>query len=296
MATQGNVNFPSDEHWGWIPGVGPQAGQEISLQSQFWNIGTWGGSRFALPTLRGQDIEQPYRSGLQWRPKFPNSRTVTLAMWTAGINQITGAPDTADQRLAFNNNLQQLRALFFQRGPLGSVQGQLVRRWWLTQGGLNQVVQASAMAEIAGTMEPTNTGRTRADFAVDLLLSDPYFYGVPREQAITTSGGTIWMPGEGVVGEGYPSDVSSFTIALTSGPVTVTNATVGVSFTFGTSIANSPVTIDVLNSLVTDDAGNNLIADLSHSGARPWMVLVPGTNVISVSAGTATFSWSDAYV
>lgn len=290
-----NYNFPFDEYWGWIPAVGDLAGQEQSLQMQHWNIGAWGGSRFALPTLRGQDIEQPYRSGLQWRSKYPNSRTVTLNMWTAGINAATGLPDTADQRLAFNNNLATLRRLFWQRNALGSIQARLVRRWWLTQQGVNQIVTGIAMAEIAGTMEPTVMGRTSASFSVDLLLSDPYFYGVGREQAIT-SAGTIYAPGEGVVGEGYPSVASSFTIQLSAGPVTVTNETAGVSFTYNAPIANPPLTLDILSNTATDAAGNNLIAGVSHTGARMWMALENGSNVISVSAGTATFNWMDAYV
>jgi hypothetical protein len=296
VATSGNVNYPADEYWSFIPVYGPDAGTEISLQMQHWNIGVWGGSRFSLPTLRGQDIEQPYRAGMQNRPKFPNSRTITLGMWTAGINQVTGQPDTADQILAFNNNVQQLRQMFYQRGPSGSVQSQLRRRWRVTQQGLAQVVTATAMCEIAGTMEPTNMGRTSAAFSVDLLLADPYFYGAARELAIGTAGGSIFGAGEGVVGEGYPSPVSAFTLSLSAGPVTVTNQTAGVSVTYGATIANSPVLLDILNSTAADDAGNNVIANVSHSGARPWMVLVPGSNVISVSAGTATFNFSDCYV
>ena len=296
MATSGNVNFPSDEYWSWKAAVGPYAGQDISLQMAHWNIGTWGGSRFALPTLRGQDIEQPYRAGLQWRAKYPNSRTITMGFWTAGINQATGQPDTADQRLAFNNNLNQLRQMFWQRGALGSVQGQLTRRWWLTQQGLKQIVTGTALAEIAGTMEPTMLGRTSASFSVDLLLADPYFAGDPREASIPDTGGTIYGAGEGVVGENYPSVINSFTIALTEGPVTVSNTTAGVSFTYGLAIANSPVTIDVLNSTATDAAGNNVIANITHTGARMWMALVPGSNVIAVSAGTATFNFNDLYV
>jgi hypothetical protein len=287
-----NWNFPYDEYWSWTP----PNGSEISLQMQHWNIGVFGGSRFALPTLRGQDIEQPYRAGLQWRPKFPNSRTITLGMWTAGINQATGQPDTADQRLAFNNNLQQLRQAFWQRGPGGSQQGQLTRRWWLTQSGTNQIVAATAMAEIAGTMEPTNLGRTSASFSVDLLLSDPYFYGTTRTQAVTTAGGVITALGEGVVGEGYPSAVNAFTISITAGPCTVTNTTTGVSVTYGAAVANSPVVLDILNFTATDAAGNNVIASVTHSGARPWMTLLNGANDITVSDGTATFSFNDCYV
>lgn len=286
------ANMPIDEFWSYVPA----GGAETSLQSQHWNIATWGASRFSLPTLRGQDYEQPYRAGLQWRAKYPNSKTVTLSMWTAGISQTTGLPDATDKRLAFNNNLQQIRQLFWNRNAQGSEQGQLIRRWWLTQGGTNKIVKATSMAEIAGTMEPTMNGRLGASFAVDLLLSDPYFYGVAQTQAVTTSGATITNLGEGVVGEGYPSAVNAFTITLTGGPCTITNVTAGVSVTYNTTVVSSPVTLDILNYTATDNSGANVIANVKHSGSRMWMALVPGANVITVTAGTATFNWNPPYV
>lgn len=267
----------------------------------WWNIQAWGGSRMLLPTLRGQDYEQPYRAGQQWRAKYPNSRTVSLAMWTAGISQSTGGPDPVDQRLAFNNNFQQLRQLFWTVGPLGSLQGTLVRRWWLTQNSSNLIVKTFAAAEIAGSMEPTPNHRANSSFTVDLLLSDPYFYGSTlRSQGITTGGGTISALGEGVVGSGYPqSGVSAFTVTI-SGPGTVTNTTPTphVAFTFAPlGQCTYPVVLDILNDTATDAAGLNQIAGVTHTGARMWMGLLNGANVITNTTGaTATFAWNDCYI
>lgn len=296
-------NYPNDEHWGFIPAVGPNAGSEVSLQSQWWNITTWGASRFALPTYRGQDYEQPYRAGQQWRPKFPNSRTCTLQMWTAAISQLTGNPDSngVTQKLTFNNNFQQLRQMFFQRGVNGSLQSGLVRRWYITTGGTPTVVVATAAAEVAGTMEPTMNGRLGAAFAVDLLLSDPYFYGAQQTNALTTSGGTITNPAEGTVGEGYPifaagQSINAFTIQVTASPITITNTTAGVALTYSGPITNSPVTLDILNQTAIDNAGNNVISGVAHSGSRMWMALLTGANTITVSAGTATFAWSPPWI
>lgn len=266
----------------------------VALNTAYWNVTTFGGTRMALPTLRGQDVEVPYRAGQRWRSKFPNSRTVTLLMWTAGIDQSTGQP-SADQQLAFNNNLQQLRSMFWTRGALGSVQGQLKRQWYITQSGTPQLVTATAMGELAGSMEPTMTGRTRADFPVDILLADPYFYGASQQQAVTGTG-TITNLGDGVCGEGWASPVNSYTIKITAN-CTVTNTTAGCSVTFadpgGTSF---PVTLDVLKFTAIDNAGKNQIAGVSHSGARMWLPLLAGANSISVSAGTATFTWCPPYL
>jgi hypothetical protein len=272
----------------------------VALQDPFgaWNISTMGGSRFGLPTLRGQNIAAPYRAGQSFRSKYPDQRTITLTMWTDG--QGSSAVDAAaypasDQRLAFNNNLQSLRQLFWARNSGGSAQATLQRNWYLTQGGSNLLVQSTGMAEIAGSMDLTMNGRTNAAFSVDLLMADPYFYGALQTHACTGGSTSLTALGEGIVGEGWPSSVSAFTVSL-SAAATVSNSTIGgVSFTVSTG-PSFPVTVDILNNTVIDNLGNNVIGNFSHAGSRLWMCLQPGTNSIAVSAGTATFRWNDVYI
>jgi hypothetical protein len=244
--------------------------------------------------MRGQDYAVPYKAGQSFRAKYPDERTVSLTMWVDGSGSQYGFP-ASDSRLAFNNNWQQLRQAFYTRsGGGGSVQGQLQRNWYWTQSGSAGLVTSTAMAEIAGSMDLTMSGRTGAAFTVDLLLSDPYFYGSSRSQGVGTGGGTINALGEGVVGEGWSSAVNSFTVVC-SQACTVHNTTTGVSFALAGS-ATFPVTVDILNYTVVDAAGLNKSAMLTHSGGRMWMALVNGSNSITCSAGTATFSWNDAYI
>jgi hypothetical protein len=263
----------------------------LALSQPYWNLTTFGGSRSGAPTLRGSNIEVPYRAGQAQRAKYPDSRTISLTMWMDGSGSAAGWP-SADARLSFNDNWVALRKAFFTRAAGGSVQGQLQRNWWLTQGGPG-LVTATAMAEIAGSMDLSMSGRTGAAFTVDLLLSDPYFYSAQRTQAVTGSG-TITANGEGVVGEGFPSPVAGFTVAL-SAAGTVTNTTAGVSFTIASG-PTFPVTVDLLRGTVTDNAGVNQVSKISHSGSRLWMALQNGANAITVSAGTATFTWNDVYI
>lgn len=269
----------------------------VPLQSATgaWNITTMGGSRFGVPVLRGQNIAVPYRAGQAWRAKWPDARTVTLTMWADGQGTQSSYPST-DQRLAFNNNIQTLRQLFWYRGGGGSAQGQLQRNWYLTQG-TNKLVTSTAMAEIAGSMDLTMNGRTSAGFAVDLLLADPYFYGAQQVQALSGATSVITGLGEGIAGEGWPTAVNAFTVKVTNA-CTVNNTTAGVSFTFsGAGGPAYPVTIDILNQTAIDTNGNNWISDISHAGSRLWMCVLPGSNTISVSNGaTATFTWNDVYI
>jgi hypothetical protein len=278
--------YSPNEIWFW---------NGMPLSTSYYNVATFGGSRFGLPTNRGQDYAVPYRAGQLWRAKYPDERTITLTMWTDSQMSANQSYPAGDPRRAFNDNWQALRAAFFTRGAQGSTQGQLQRNWYLTSGGPGMVT-STAMAEIAGSMDPTMNGRTSAAFSVDLLLSDPYFYGAQRSQVVNTSGSTITAPGEGVVGEGFASAVNAFTVTISQAS-TVTNNTAGVSVTHnGAGVASWPVTIDVLRYTAVDNVGNNVVGGLSHIGSRMWMCLVSGSNHISVSAGTALFTWSDAYV
>lgn len=260
-----------------------------------WNISTLGGSRMALPVYRGQNVAVPYRAGQSQTAKFPDARTVALTMWVdgQGFGGSGGSYPASDARLAWNTNWQQLRQMFFTRGTSGSVQGQLQRNWYVKQGGTATLVTSTAMAEIAGSMDLTMNSRTSSAFAVDLLLADPYFYGTQQVQAVTASG-SITNLGEGVVGEGWPSAVNAFTVQV-SAACTVTNTTAGVSFTISSGPA-FPVTVDVLNQTVTDAGSANQVQHFSHSGSRLWMGLLNGSNAITTTAGTATFTFSPPYV
>jgi hypothetical protein len=298
------------EWWSWTPPGGP----EVSLQQPWLTVSTMGGSRLALPTLRGADYEVPFRNGMLHRPKYANSRTVSLLMSVSGTDPVTGLPASTDQLLAWNNNFSYIRQAFWTRGPLGSTQGKLTRRWYLTQGpNPPAVIAASALGEIAGDMTPTMTGRTRSDFPADILLADPYFYG-PAQSAVVFAGALapVLALGEGVVGEGYPSAVSSFTIAL-AGPLTaptLTNQTAGVSVTYGANVApGEVVTLDILAFSAVSSLGPNVVSLVSHAGSRFWFCLVPsatpgqpGLNTLQLAtlsgadSGFATLTWNDCYV
>ena len=278
-------NFSTfQESWFW---------NGFALQQPYWNFSTFGGSRHSVPVLRGQDYQVPYRAGQAWRPKYPDEKTVALTMWLDGSGSANNAWPAADARLAFNDNWVALRNQFYTRGATGHVQGQLQRNYYRTQT-TPKLVTSTAMAELSGSMDLTMNGRFGAAFTVDLLLSDPYFYGVLQIQGVTSAGGTVNNLGEGVAGEGFPSAVHNFTVTC-SAATTVTNTTAGVSFTIASG-PSFPVTVDVLNYLVTDNAGVNQVAKFSHTGSRLWMCLVTGPNVITNTAGTATFSWNPPYV
>lgn len=258
----------------------------VSLHQYGWNVATVGGSRYDLPPLRGENIRLAYRPGAVHRPKVADSRTINLIMWVSGADPATGNA-VNDQRLRWNDSWDFLRRLVWK--PHGT-QVTLTRRWWLTDPatGNPQLVVASGLAEIADQMPPTMTGRFRADFAMTLLMADPFFYG-PEVEVPLVRGQPV-----SVVNPGH--DVSAHTGLEVEfiGPLInprLTNITADpntwVQYNGPISTGQS-VLCDVGAYQATRlPAGANHINLIRHSGARHWMGLLPGTNSLSLTSGTA---------
>jgi hypothetical protein len=150
-------------------------------------------------------------------------------------------------------------------------------------------------------MDPTMTGRTRADFQVDLTLADPYFYG-PAITATIANGGSVnvWNPGNDyaiwnglkIVFNGHLDN-----------PV-LTNESVSPRLTLkiGSVISSGHnVTTIPGSGIATVDGSRNITGAVSHTGARHWFGLAPGLNHLTLSGGTGnngscTVSFQPPYI
>lgn len=255
-----------------------------SLNQYCYAIKTYGGSRLAVPKLRGENALLPFRHGRMYKPKTPDSKVITLAMWVAGINPATDQPG-ANQRTQFNDNWRALTDLFWSPGQ----QIALTKRWF--QNASSPVLmQATAMCELAGTMDPTMTGRTRADFGVDLLLADPFFYA----PEVTTS--TIEVDEELEITN--PGDVETwvnleieFQGELLKPTLWNLDADPQVWMMVDTLVQTGyKVDVDVGQyTAVRNYDGIEISATVEHSGFRGWFKLNPGVNTIKLtSSGIGT--------
>lgn len=267
----------------------------VSLNQFCWAIKSIGGSRLAVPKLRGDNILYPFREGRSFRPKKADSKVITLAMWVAGIDPATNNPRTSRQDVQFNDNWRTLQQLFWSPNQ----QLLLTRRWW--EGASSPVLkQATAQVELAGTMDPTMTGRTRADFAVDLLMADPFFYGPQISTTIaanTTS--VINNPGDNDV---WVNMTITLNGELVSPVLTNLTTSPNVWMRVNTTVVTNPIQVDVGNAVVVNTFNNAVMTgSVSHSGFRGWMKLVPGNNSIKLtslgtSTGNAVLRFNPAYL
>ena len=255
----------------------------VSLNQYCWSIKTIGGSRLAVPKLRGDNTLFPFRDGRAFRAKNADSRVITLAMYVAGIDPDTDAPRTSRQDVQFNDNWKALQRLFWSPDE----QLTLTRRWW--ENADTPVLRtATAKCELAGTMDPTMTGRSRADFAVDLLLSDPYFYGPEISANLTTSGTTIVTnPGDIPVWSTINMVLNG---ELTSPVITNQTAEPDVWMRINTAVVDDPINISVGDfTVINTFDDSNLTGSVTHSGHRAWMKLLPGNNTLKLtSTGSGT--------
>ncbi len=284
----------TDEYWSI---------DNVSLHQYGWSVTTVGGSRYDLPPRRGSNLTLAYRPGQMHRPKTPDSRVINLIMWVTGADPATGNT-VADPRLRWNDSWDFLRRLVWR--PAGE-QVELTRRWWLTVGGNPTLVTATALAEIADTMTPAMTGRTRADFTMSLLLADPYFYGAEVETTLTLDTPVT------VSNAGTDTAAHSGLVVELVGPLTnptITNATpdpnAWMTYT-GAIPSGATVTVDIGQftatisepEVSTPEYQRNHIAKMSSSD-RYWFGLRPGANLLTLTAdagsGTAVIRHRPPYV
>lgn len=259
-----------------------------SLSQYAWNITTFGGSPRGFPPLRGSDITFAYRSGQAFRPKVADSRKIQLQMWVIGIDPTTDA-FTNDSHLQWSDNWRALQRLFWN--PSGQLA--LTRRWNTSDG----LQTATALCQIDGDMAPEMRGRAGAEFTVDLLLADPYFYGEEETQLFELNDElTITNLGDvTTTGYGCQIDFDSGLIDPTLNNSTFTRD----NWCRYVGTLASDVNLDLLNSIAHLADNSVVTGKIQSSGEPQWLQLLPGDNTVSFTGtgtGTALLTWRPAYV
>jgi hypothetical protein len=271
----------------------PQGGS-LSLNQYSWSITSFGVGRM-LPTMRGDNIQVAYIPGQVWRKKFPDSRVITLTMWTAGIDPATDQPAYGPyQHLQMSDNLKTLQAVFYN---VGGNQFELTRKWEYTlpvstgiPTGVPTMVVATALAEVAGNMQVQTQGASSAlaTFSIDLLLADPYFYGPAVSFQIPYNAVTPALNTGDDVAAYYDNTVTFY------GPLqfprltnTTTSPTTWVQLNTIIAAGDS-ITFDVANfTAYRQSDGANMSGSVTHSGTRRWMSYNPGVNQMLLSSGNS---------
>lgn len=152
------VAFSNEEQWA-IDGS--------PLSTWAYNIESIGG-RQGIPPMMGENFHVPFRRGDVWRSKLPASRVLSLGMWIRSTDAEGVTPKTAiGRRAQFNENLRQLRNIFYNSGRLLNLTKNV--RY------LTGVQAFSTKVECISTLDPQMSGPNFGKMVIDLRMPDPFW-------------------------------------------------------------------------------------------------------------------------
>lgn len=290
-----------------------------SLQTYAFNIVTLGGDRETPPPTRGENITIPYMPGSMWVPKIPDSRVVTLGMWVIGANEDGTQPTDADARRTYDQNWRHLRRLLWTPRR----QFTLTKRFWLPeadlvaagvsvaalpQSGAWRLYTASARGEYAGGLNPTMNGPARSAFTVDILLSDPFFYGSEIEIDFSMAPADGSHPGPqktiSVLGDDRTTAIEVDFEGPLSAPRMTNSSEESLWLSYSTEVLDGEsATVRVAPFSATHYPSGvpyKSSGYVRHAGDHFWLFLTPGEADLALSAqggtGVATIRYQPVWV
>jgi hypothetical protein len=250
------------------------------------------GARTDVPSLRGGNLSVYGRVGQTHQTKIADQRSLTLRGWVSNEDS-NGAVLGVDCEEGLDTNWRMLRRLLWRED--GDT-FQLRRRWHDENGDL---ITAIADVEYLSGLDLTQHVYPAGRWTCTLNMPDPYFYGVAENAQFVLDTPQV------IVNSGDASAtrlVAVFNDILENPELRNLTPDPDVWLRLGTSIADTDtVTADVdAFTVVRASDSANLIATVTRSGARPWLVLVPGNNNLELTAtsgtGTVDLTWQPAYL
>ena len=255
----------------------------VTLKGFGWGVSLVGGLS-GTPPVVGENIEVAYRRGRKWRQKQYTQVTRQFTMWVDSRDPATGLyPGTYLGRVTQrNSNLRTVYQLLGKRNALIKFDRDIQ-----TPTGL---VTVSGYGECASEALNVNFGDNsdeETNFNVDLVFPDPFWYGAQITSPNVTAGGTtVTNPGDDVALDSVVTINASSTLVNPS----VRNTTNGSRFTVTTTVAaGDALIIECEYPRVRRVSNNqNLIGAVSHEGARQFLTLNKGPNVLQLASTSGT--------
>lgn len=267
-------------------------GQWYSLHGYSHHVENIYGSRTNVPPLRGTNVTVYGRPGQLHQPKIADQRVISLRGWVSNVDE-NDDPYSTNCDLGLNQNWRMIRRLLWrERGQ----QFPLRRRWYDENGDL---ISAVAMAEYSGGLDLTEHVSEAGAWVCDLTLADPYFYGEEEDVVLAVDVPQVLNNLGDVPATRITLDfhgILANAIVTNSTPATDVWVRVGSAIAGGDDVF---LNVDTFTATRTSDSAN-LIGAVTRSGSRPWMVLLPGNNTITLTAtsgaGTVDMTWQPAYL
>ena len=228
-----------------------------------------------IPKYRGSDLRVPFQHGNRWIKKRFDSRKVVLSMWIKGI-------DRAD----LDRNIDAFLTAIGKPG-LHTLSRTL-------RSGETRVTQAELCSEIQFVRK--NPGY--AKFALELELSDPFFYGTEKTADVRTASTSPFIWTHTNDGSAPATDLVITLEGPLSNPVLRNrNNDVWIQYV-GTIPDGKSVILDTKHFTCLQGA-DNMISIVKHGGDAYWMILDAGDNSLvletETTGGSVTLDYYSAF-
>ncbi len=231
-----------------------------------------------LPPIRGSNLTIPFRHGSRSFTKYYGERKLTLTMFVMGADPFTGAVPGGDApRDYLFENLDKLRQLFGRRDTL------------LSLTYTNNLTVRTTQVEVTGTMDfaSINAGGL-AEFAVDLTMPDPFWYGVELTPSKSwTTHPQTWAD----VNNPGTFDTVKMVIRIVGdcqNPKLTLQDGSGLYVQVLTTLGGSDTLVIDTDAYTTTLNAVNIIGSLRHLGDPAFFKLHPGDNDIVMASDAAT--------
>lgn len=247
---------------------------DVSIMTpQFWIANR--GALWTKAGMRSTNYEVAYLQGTMWLPKQLAEVTRSLVMFVDGVDDNGIVPASGARRRAqLNANLMTLQALFSQEQRQVTVERDVL----LPDGESTALETWTGYAQVQDVISPEmpEDFDDYATLGVDLLFSDPVWYGDAVQHTVT-----------GTMGVTNPGDIQATNMTLTF------SGGSNYRLTNNSFDPEAWVQIDESGTIILDNrAGTafkgteNVIGSLSRQGTRSgFMALLPGSNDLVLTGG-----------
>ena len=257
----------------------------VDLNTKAWSvievpegIGTVG--------LRGNNVQIPFQDGKRWIKKRYEERIVMLPMWVRGLDPMTGkVPSGLSQDEKLYENIDFLSRLFGKRGE------HTLRRT------LPDGTEREATAEVYKQVTFVKSMPGYAKFAVEFLLSDPFFYDIQKTQETKTISNASYEWTHNNPGTAPATDA----IVTLSGPMESPKLEClgsNLWLQFQGSIGGGESVVINAGDFTCKKGSSNMISAIKHGGDACWFILDSGYNQLRISGasgGSVKLEYYPAY-
>lgn len=257
----------------------------VSLNTKAWSV-IEVPEGIGTPGLRGSNLQVPFQNGKRWIKKRYDERIVMLPMWVRGLDPLTGKlPNGKSENEMLYDNIDYLSSVF---GKMG----QCVLRRILPDETVRE-----AIAEVYRPVSFVKTQTGHAKFAVEFMLSDPFFYApqpIIQTQSITSMT-QEWS-------HNNPGNAPTTDAIITlSGPMESPKLEclgTAVWLQYQGSIASGESVVVNTEDFKCTKGSTNMLSAIKHGGDAYWLILESGYNQLRISGalgGSVKLEYYPAY-